>query len=151
MEPTAILTLLMIVSLGAALLAGYPVAFTLAGVALIFGALGLALKGLFGLDMGPLDAGYIGLLPERMLGHMTNEVLLAVPLFVAMGVTLERSKVAEDLIEVLGDVWVRWPGGLGISVTLVGALLAASTGIVGATVVTLGLLSLPTMLRRGGE
>ena len=149
MEPAAILTLLMIVSLGAALLAGYPVAFTLAGVALIFAGLGLALKGLFGLDMGPLDVGYIGLLPERMLGNMTNEVLLAVPLFVAMGVMLERSRVAEDLIEALGDVCARWPGGLGISVTLVGALLAASTGIVGATVVTLGLLSLPTMLRRG--
>jgi TRAP-type mannitol/chloroaromatic compound transport system permease large subunit len=149
MEPTAILTLLMIASLGAALLAGYPVAFTLAGVALIFATLGLVLKGFLGLDMGPLDAGYIGLIPERMLGNMTNEVLLAVPLFVAMGVTLERSKVAEDLIETLGDVCVRWPGGLGISITLVGALLAASTGIVGATVVTMGLLSLPTMLKRG--
>lgn len=84
MEPTAILTLLMVFSLGAALLAGYPVAFTLAGVALIFAGLGLAFQGLFGMDMGSLDVGYIGLLPERMLGNMTNEVLLAVPLFVTM-------------------------------------------------------------------
>ena len=149
MEPTAILILLMIISLGAALLAGYPVAFTLAGVALLFAALGLLLKGAFGLDMGTLDVGYIGLLPERMIGNMTNELLLAVPLFVTMGVMLERSKVAEDLVAVLGDVCAGWPGGLPISITLVGALLAASTGIVGATVVTLGLLSLPTMLRRG--
>ncbi len=123
------------------LLAGYPVAFTLAGTAVAFAAIGW-LAGVF-------DPTFLSALPQRVFGIMTNPVLISVPLFVFMGVMLERSKVAELLLETMGRLFGRLPGGLGISVTLVGALLAASTGIVGATVVTMGLLSLPTMLRWG--
>ncbi|MFT5540786.1 MAG: tripartite ATP-independent transporter DctM subunit [Alphaproteobacteria bacterium] len=123
------------------LLAGYPVAFTLAGSALFFAVLG----NLFGV----FDFALLGALVPQIFGRMTNPVLIAVPLFVFMGVMLERSKVAEDLLETMGRMFGRLPGGLGIAVTVVGALLAASTGIVGATVVTMGLLSLPVMLKRG--
>ncbi|NBC95582.1 MAG: TRAP transporter large permease subunit [Deinococcus-Thermus bacterium] len=123
------------------LLAGFPVAFTLAGVALIFAVLGWSL--------GVFDLSFIRFIPQRIFGTMTNEVLIAVPLFVFMGVMLERSKVAEELLENMGRLFGTLRGGLGISVSVVGALLAASTGIVGATVVTMGLLSLPTMLRNG--
>ncbi len=123
------------------ILVGYPVAFTLAGTAVFFGTLGWLL-GLF-------DPSYLAAVPQRIFGIMTNPVLISVPLFVFMGVMLERSKVAELLLETMGRLFGRIPGGLGISVTLVCALLAASTGIVGATVVTMGLLSLPTMLRWG--
>ncbi len=122
------------------LMAGYPVAFTLGGVSLIFATIGW-LTG----TMDPL----MGMMPERLFGIMSNETLIAVPLFVFMGVMLERTRIAEDLLETMGLLFGRLRGGLGISVTLVGMLLAASTGIVGATVVTMGLLSLPTMLRRG--
>ncbi|HHJ11603.1 MAG TPA: TRAP transporter large permease subunit [Chromatiales bacterium] len=122
------------------LMAGYPVAFTLGGVSLIFAAIGW-LTG----TMDPL----MGMMPERLFGIMSNETLIAVPLFVFMGVMLERTRIAEDLLETMGLLFGRLRSGLGISVTLVGMLLAASTGIVGATVVTMGLLSLPTMLRRG--
>jgi len=123
------------------LMCGFPVAFTLAGVALLFAMLGTML-GLF-------DMAYVTAYPLRIWGSMTNETLLAVPLFIFMGVMLERSQVAEELLESMGRLFGKLRGGLGISVTIVGALLAASTGIVGATVVTMGLLSLPTMLRRG--
>ena len=123
------------------LLAGYPVAFTLSGTAVAFALLGWALH--------VFDPTFLSALPQRIFGIMTNPVLISVPLFVFMGVMLERSKVAELLLETMGRLFGRIPGGLGISVTLVGALLAASTGIVGATVVTMGLLSLPTMLRWG--
>jgi len=123
------------------LLAGYPVAFTLAGVALGFAWLGQSL------DI--FDAAFLEALPNRLFGIMTNDTLLAVPLFVFMGVMLERSKVAESLLETMSVLFGSLRGGLGFSVTLVGMLLAASTGIVGATVVTMGLLSLPTMLKRG--
>jgi len=129
------LSVLMIGALFVCLMAGYPVAFTLGGVALIFGYLG------FGLD-------FFNLLPLRIWGVMTNFTLLAVPLFVFMGVLLERSGLAEDLLETMALLFGRVRGGLAISVVAVGALLAASTGIVGATVVTMGLLALPTMLRR---
>ncbi|MGY9054056.1 MAG: TRAP transporter large permease, partial [Alphaproteobacteria bacterium] len=95
------------------------------------------------------DLSFFGFIPNRIFGVMTNEVLLAVPLFVFMGVMLERSKVADDLLNTMGGLFGTMRGGLGISVCIVGALLAASTGIVGATVVTMGLLSLPTMLRWG--
>ncbi|MDD7911818.1 TRAP transporter large permease subunit [Pseudovibrio exalbescens] len=121
------------------LMAGFPVAFTLAGVALVFGLIGT----MFGGSMT------LGAIPSRIFGTMTNETLIAVPLFIFMGVMLERSKVAEELLETMGRLFGRMPGGLGIAVSVVGALLAASTGIVGATVVTMGLLSLPTMLRNG--
>ncbi len=123
------------------LLAGFPVAFTLGGTALIFAGLGV-LSGAFN------EALLFGL-PNRIFGIMTNETLVAVPLFVFMGVMLERAKIAEELLDTLSRLFGSLRGGLGISVTIVGMLLAASTGIVGATVVTMGLLSLPTMLRRG--
>ena len=123
------------------LLAGFPVALSLGGTALIFAGLGV-LGGSFN------EALLFGL-PNRLFGIMTNEMLVAVPLFVFMGVTLERARIAEDLLETMSALFGTLRGGLGISVTLIGMLLAASTGIVGATVVTMGLLSLPTMLRRG--
>lgn len=125
----------MIAALIVALLCGYPVALTLGGVALLFGYFG------FGLE-------FFNLLPLRIWGVMTNFTLLAVPLFVFMGVTLEKSGLAEDLLETMGLLFGGARGGLAVSVIVVGALLAASTGIVGATVVTMGLLSLPTMIRR---
>ncbi len=126
------------------LMLGFPVAFTLAGTGLIFA--------LIALSMGLFDMSIFGALPSRIYGNaMTNEVLIAVPLFVFMGVMLERSKVAEELLDTMGQLFGSLRGGLGISVAVVGALLAASTGIVGATVVTMGLLSLPTMMRRGYE
>jgi tripartite ATP-independent transporter DctM subunit len=135
------LDLLMFLGLCGLILLGFPVAFTLAGTALIFAGIGWAL--------GVFDPSFFGFFPNRIYGVMTNEVLIAVPLFVFMGVMLERSKVAEELLDAMGQLFGNLRGGLGISVSVVGALLAASTGIVGATVVTMGLLSLPTMLRRG--
>ena len=123
------------------LLVGYPVAFTLAGVALLFAG--------FGLITGNFESGYLAALPSRLYGIMTNETLIAVPLFVFMGIVLERAKIAEELLETLSSLFGRYRGGLALSVTLVGMLLAASTGIVGATVVTMGLLALPSMLKRG--
>ncbi len=123
------------------LMAGYPVALSLAGTALIFAFVG-ELNGLF-------DISFLNALPLRLYGIMTNVTLIAVPLFVFMGIMLERSRVAENLLETMAALFGRLRGGLGFSVTLVGMLLAASTGIVGATVVTMGLLALPTMLRRG--
>lgn len=118
------------------LVLGYPVAFTLGGVSVIFGLL------TFGFN-------FFHLLPLRVWGIMTNYVLIAVPLFVYMGVMLEKSGLAEELLETMALLFGRMRGGLAISVIIVGAMLAASTGIVGATVVTMGLLSLPTMLKRG--
>ena len=135
------LDLLMFAAAVGLLMAGYPVAFTLAGTALAFAFIGMAL--------GVFDFSFLLFFPQRIFGTMTNETLIAVPLFVFMGVMLERSKVAEDLLVAMGRLFGSLRGGLGISVVLVGALLAASTGIVGATVVTMGLLSLPTMLRHG--
>ena len=122
------------------LMAGFPVAFTLGGVALIFAGIGLM--------TGNFDAGYLNALPSRLYGTMTNETLMAVPLFIFMGITLEKAKIAEDLLETMSDLFGDFRGGLAISVILVGMLLAASTGIVGATVVTMGLLSLPSMIKR---
>ena len=123
------------------LLAGFPVAFSLGGTALIFAVAGVL--------AGAFPEALLSTLPNRVFGVMDNETLVAVPLFVFMGVTLERARIAEELLETLSALFGALRGGLGISVTLVGMLLAASTGIVGATVVTMGLLSLPTMLRRG--
>ena len=135
------MSLLMFATVFIVLLAGYPVAFSLAGT-----ALGFAFAGQW---LGVFDFAFLQALPNRLFGIMTNQTLVAVPLFVFMGVMLERSHVAENLLETMAALFGRLRGGLGISVTLVGILLAASTGIVGATVVTMGLLSLPTMLRRG--
>ena len=123
------------------LMAGYPVAFSLAGTALLF-----AMVGTF---TGHFDVAFIQALPNRLFGTMENTTLIAVPLFILMGVMLEKSKLSEDLLESMADLFGEFRSGLGISVVLVGALLAASTGIVGATVVTMGLMSLPTMLKRG--
>ncbi|QEA38511.1 TRAP transporter large permease subunit [Pistricoccus aurantiacus] len=129
------------------LMAGYPVALSLSGTALAFAGLGLGLQAL-GID-AHFDPIFLAAFPNRLYGIMTNQTLLAVPLFVLMGVLLEKSKVAETLLDAMALLFGALRGGLGISVTLVGMLLAASTGIVGATVVTMGLLSLPTMLKRG--
>jgi tripartite ATP-independent transporter DctM subunit len=136
-----ILSLGMFAAACGVLLLGFPVAFSLAGTALAFALLGDA--------VGIFDLRILGGLASRYFGVMVNEVLVAVPLFVFMGVMLERSGIAEQLLETMGLVMRRVRGGLAISVTLVGMLLAASTGIVGATVVTMGLLSLPTMLKAG--
>ncbi len=131
----------MVLTLCGALLMGFPVAFTLSGVALIAALLGNAFD--------VFELVFVAALPNRMYGIMTNDLLIAVPLFVFMGVMLERSKLAEELLETMALLLSGVRAGLGIAVSLVGGLLAASTGIVGATVVTMGLLSLPTMLRRG--
>ncbi|MCH1600194.1 MAG: TRAP transporter large permease subunit [Pseudomonadales bacterium] len=123
------------------LMAGYPVALTLAGVSLLFAGIG-EIAGVF-------DPAFISLIPNRIYGILVNQNLFAVPLFVFMGSMLEKSRIAEDLLKNMEVVFRGLPGGLGISVILVGMLLAASTGIVGATVVTMGILSLPSMLRAG--
>ena len=136
-----LMPLLLFLGVGSALLLGYPVALSLGGTALAFAFVGEAFE-LF-------DPTFLEALPNRLYGVMTNDTLIAVPLFVFMGVMLERSRVAESLLDTMALLFGPLRGGLGISVTLVGMLLAASTGIVGATVVTMGLLSLPTMLRRG--
>ncbi|HSP49818.1 MAG TPA: TRAP transporter large permease subunit [Pseudolabrys sp.] len=135
------LAILMVIAVIAALMAGYPVALTLAGTSLIFAVLGHAL--------GAMNFAILGALPQRIFGVMTNEVLLAIPMFIFMGVMLERSRVAEELLETMGRLFGTLRGGLGISVVIVGTLLAAAKGVVGATTVTMGLIVLPTMLRFG--
>jgi tripartite ATP-independent transporter DctM subunit len=132
---------LLFLCIAIALLLGYPVAFTLAGVSLWFAALGV-LTGYF-------DPQALFLIPERLFGTYSNATLLSVPLFIFMGVMLERTRIAEELLIQMAKACRSWPAGLGISVVLVGALLAASTGIVGATVVTMGLISLPALLQQG--
>jgi tripartite ATP-independent transporter DctM subunit len=133
--------LLLFLAVCLVLMAGYPVAFSLAGTALGFAFVGQL--------SGHFDGAFLQALPNRLYGIMTNVTLIAVPLFVFMGVMLERSRVAENLLDTMAEVFGQLRGGLGYSVTIVGMLLAASTGIVGATVVTMGLMSLPTMLRHG--
>ena len=118
------------------LMLGYPVVFTLGAVSMLFGSVWL------GMD-------FFDLLPLRVWGIMTNFTLLAVPLFVFMGVVLEKSGLAEDLLETMGLLFGRVGGGLAVSIVLVGALLAATTGVVGATVVTMAVIALPTMLKHG--
>ena len=120
---------------------GYPVAFTLTGVSLLFAFAGIA--------AGTFDTGLLQALSSRLYGIMVNGTLVAVPLFIFMGVAMQRSRIAENLLLALGSLLLRLRGGLGVAVVLVGALLAASTGIVGATVVTIGLMSLPVMLKAG--
>ena len=136
-----ILAALMFVGVIGVLMLGFPVAFSLAGTAIIFG--------LVGWWLGVYDPSNYGSLAGRYIGLMTNEVLVAVPLFVFMGVMLERSGIAEQLLLTMGKLFGNLRGGLALSVIVVGALLAASTGVVGATVVTMGLISLPAMLRAG--
>lgn len=136
-----LMAFLLFVSVCLILLTGYPVAFALGGTALLFSFIGIL--------TGTFDPSFLTALPNRLYGIMTNTTLIAVPLFIFMGVMLEKSKVADKLLDTMALLFGSLRGGLGISVVLVGMLLAASTGIVGATVVTMGLLSLPTMLRRG--
>ena len=135
------MSLLLFLCICLVLMCGYPVAFTLAGVSLFFAAAGTAL--------GSFDVSFLSAVPSRLYGIMTNFTLFAVPMFVFMGVMLEKSKIAESLLQGMALLFGRMRGGLGVSVVLVGMLLAASTGIVGATVVTMGLLSLPSMLKAG--
>jgi len=135
------LAVAMVLAVCALLLVGYPVALTLAGVSLFFAAIGAA--------SDVMDFALLGALPERIFGVMTNDVLLAIPLFIFMGVMLERSRIAEELLETMGRLFGVLPGGLGLSVVIVGVLLAAAKGVVGATTVTMGLIVLPTMLRHG--
>lgn len=135
------MALLLFVTVIVVIMAGYPVAFTLAGVSLLFALIGAAL--------GQFEPGFLNAIPSRIYGILTNETLIAVPVFVFMGVVLQKSRLADDLLLAGADLLRRLSGGLGISVVLIGALLAATTGIVGATVTTMGLLSLPAMLQRG--
>ncbi len=128
--------LIMFAVLMVTLFFGYPVAFTLGAISLLFGTIFL-------------DLSFFNLLPMRIWGVMTNFTLLAVPLFVFMGVILEKSGLAEDLLETMGRLFGRIRGGLALSIVVVGALLAATTGVVGATVVTMGIIALPTLLKNG--
>jgi tripartite ATP-independent transporter DctM subunit len=134
-----VLSVLLFVSVLGTLLLGYPIAFSLAGSSVIFAAIGYF--------CGVFDWSFMTALPPRYIGIMRGEVLVAVPLFVFMGFILERSGIAEELLITMGQLFGKLRGGLGMSVVVVGALLAASTGVVGATVVTMGLISLPAMLR----
>ena len=136
-----ILSILMFGATFCFLLFGFPVAFTLAGVAILFALLASSL--------GLLSINFLALIPSKIFGTMTNELLVAVPLFIFMGLILEKSKIAEELLETLASLFGKLKGGLGYSVIIVGTLFAASTGIVGATVVTMGLLTLPTLLKWG--
>jgi TRAP-type mannitol/chloroaromatic compound transport system permease large subunit len=135
------LDLLMLLGLCLVILTGFPVTFLIAGLGVLFAGLGWA--------MGVFDLSLLRALAQRIFGIMTNQVLIAIPLFVLMGTILERSRIAEDLLEQMGRLFGTLRGGLAVSVVVVGALLAASTGIVGATVVTMGLIALPAMLRNG--
>ncbi len=132
---------LMVLCIFAGLVMGYPVAFTIGGVSLLF-AFGGAYFDVFTLS-------YLNSLPSSIYGVMTSDLLIAVPLFVFMGIVLERAKIAEELLETMAALFGSFKAGLGVSVLMVGAMLAASTGIVGATVVTMGLISLPSMLKNG--
>jgi tripartite ATP-independent transporter DctM subunit len=137
---TEFMPLFMFLVAGLILMTGYPVAFSLAGTALVFS--------LIGIITGTFDSTFLAAMPSRLFGIMTNETLIAVPLFVFMGAMLERSRIAEQLLDAMTALFGKLRGGLGISVILVGMLMAASTGIVGATVVTMGMMALPTMLKR---
>lgn len=131
-----IIALILFISIFLLILYGYPVAFTLGGMSLIYA-----------FSFMPFES--LSILPIRIQGIMGKEELMAVPLFVFMGIMLEKSGLAARLLETMAMLFGRVPGGLAIAVVIVGALLAASTGIVGATVITMGLISLPTMLKRG--
>ncbi|HZP75114.1 MAG TPA: TRAP transporter large permease subunit [Pseudolabrys sp.] len=141
MLSSELLAVLLVVAVCVTLMAGYPVALTLGGLSIAFALIG---------DLtGVMSFGILRALAPRIFGVMTNEVLLAIPLFIFMGVMLERSRVAEDLLETMGRSFGRLRGGLGLSVVIVGTLLAAAKGVVGATTVTMGLIVLPAMLRFG--
>ena len=131
-------TILLFLAIFVVLILGYPVALSLAGTALIAAAIGIA--------TGSFEPAFLIAMPSRLFGIITNQTLIAVPLFILMGVTLEKTRIAQQLLDTMSRVFGGLPGGLGLSVTIVGTLMAASTGIVGATVVTMGLMSLPAML-----
>ena len=131
--------IVLVLAVFAVLILGYPVAISLAGTALLAAAIGIF--------FGTFDSAFLSATPSRIFGIISNQTLVAVPLFVLMGVNLEKTKLAEQLLNTMGRVFGNLPGGLGISVTVVGMLMAASTGIVGATVVTMGLMALPIMLK----
>ncbi|MEM6985841.1 MAG: TRAP transporter large permease subunit [Pseudomonadota bacterium] len=135
------LDIAMFAALITAILSGFPVAFSIAGTAILFAFIGWYL--------GAMNISLLGAMSQRIFGLLTNAVLIAIPLFVLMGAILEKSRIAEDMLDTMGRSFRGLRGGLGISVVLVGALLAASTGIVGATVVAMGMIALPTMLRSG--
>ena len=132
---------IMFASLVVFLLLGYPVAFSLAANGLIFG--------LIGIELGLFRPDFLQALPERIYGIMSNDVLLAIPFFTFMGLILERSGMAEDLLDTIGQLFGTIRGGLAYAVVFVGALLAATTGVVAASVISMGLISLPIMLRYG--
>ena len=136
-----IIPLLLLVLICLALLFGYPVAFTLSGVSIIFA--------LICIPFGIFDESILKSIPLRIFGIMNNVTLLAVPLFIFMGTVLERSGIAAKMLENMALAFKNIRGGLSISIITVGALLAASTGIVGATVVTMGLMSLPVLIQQG--
>lgn len=135
------LPILMFAALMLAVLSGFPVALTISGIAILFAYVGWLL--------GAMDISLLGAMSQRIFGLLTNGILIAIPLFVLMGAVLEKSQIAENMLKTMGRLFDGMPGGLGISVVLVGALLAASTGIVGATVVAMALIALPAMLRAG--
>ena len=136
-----VIPLLLFLCICLVLMCGFPVAFSLAGTSLLFAAIGTL--------TGTFDTSLLTAVPNRLYGTITNANLFAVPMFIFMGMMLEKSRIAESLLEGMAMLFGKMRGGLGISVILVGMLLAASTGIVGATVVTMGVLSLPTMVRAG--
>ena len=123
------------------LLTGFPVAFALASAGMVFGWIGV--------ELGLVPAVFFNALPLRLYGIMANDVLLAIPFFTLMGLILERSRMAEDLLETIGQVFGKMRAGLAIAVVLVGAMLAATTGVVAASVISMGLISLPIMMRYG--
>src|SRR5262245_10324120 len=141
MSGVELLSILLVVLVCGALMAGYPAALTLGGMSLAFA--------LFGNAFGLFPLSLLNALPSRIYGIIANETLMAIPLFIFMGVTLEKSRVAEDLLEQLARLLGNWRGGLGVAVLFVGLLLAAAKGVVGATTVTMGLIVLPAMLRHG--
>lgn len=138
---TEYLDIIMVGTLMVAVLSGFPVAFAIAGTAILFAFLGWTL--------GVMNLSLLGAMSQRIFGLLTNNILIAIPLFILMGAILEKSRIAEEMLETMGRAFGRIRGGLGISVVLVGMLLAASTGIVGATVIAMGMIALPTMLRAG--
>ena len=135
---TGVLPLIMFIVVLACIFSGYPVAFSLGGVSLFFAFIGV--------QTGYFDWNFLYALPERVFGIMSNYVLLAVPFFIFMGTMLEKSRLAEDLLKTIGMLFGPLRGGLAFAVVFVGALLAAATGVVGASVVAMGLISLPVMM-----
>lgn len=134
-----VMAILLFVTLCIVLMQGFPVAFTLAGVSLIFAGIGVLTN--------TFDPAFLSAIPNRIYGIMSNQILVAVPLFVFMGVMLEKSRIADRLLHNMGLLFGPIRGGLGFSVVIVGTLMAASTGIIGASVVTMGLISLPAMMK----